>query len=129
MVVSIVVVCCQGNRNRQRRQQSQRGEAQCFGFQLASFLQLPAECIMSRTFAAASSLGSRGWECYTDAPVVAEASCEHFQAKRHSVFGWSRLPRRLCPHPHPRTHCRRGSPRTELAEKYARRRWGVNRSR
>jgi hypothetical protein len=26
----------------------------------------------------------------TESPVAAEESCEHFQAERHSVFGWSR---------------------------------------
>jgi len=46
----------------------------------------------------------------TESPVAAEASCEHFQVKR-------RLARPLCPHPHPRTLCRRGVRRTGSAGK------------
>jgi hypothetical protein len=62
VVVVVVVLRGQAKRDRQGRQQSQRGDAQCFGFQVASFLPLPAECIMSRTFAAGGSSVSRGPE-------------------------------------------------------------------
>src|ERR1700736_6194514 len=91
-------------------------------FWISSCLLLTVVCGVAH-LRMASSLVSRGRECDSESPVAAEASCEHFQAEQHSVFGWSRLAQRLCPPPHPRTRCRPGSHRTESAGKRDCRHW------